>query len=318
MTREPHAFGLPVSKDETIRRLRLRDMRNYLRCRYGHTLPDDDAGREDLRKLLYPISVGPNAAIKMPKAIEIWAPWMNTKEAAELIDDINLMPIWLRKPNRRELGERLGVTNQQRQQFRLWTIAPCDLTDQELAEQRKAKDRERKRRSRERQREGKATRAQWLAAHSISRDKPWLLLGISRASYYRKLAKDNPPQVRQVPSAMKLKQHRTQPVSPSKPHVSRAVQATSTPRLNINRKGRSNRTAESVAADATNRPHVLRTQPVSPSDGIAGIGHNAGPPLNSPVDLPEMVDDLSIPTFLRRHIKDAHANSTATLPEAAE
>ena len=305
-----------VNKDETIRRLRLRDMRNYLRCRYGHTLPDDDAGREDLRELLYPISVGPNPAIKMPKAIELWAPWMSPAEAGELIDAINLMPIWLRKPSARELGKRLRVTNQMRQLWRLWTIAPCDLTDQELAEQRKAKDRERKRRSRERQRQhqGKATRAQWLAAHSISRDKPWLVLGISRASYYRKLAKDK---VRQVASAMKLKQHRTQPVSPSKHHVSRAVQATSRPKLNINRKGRSNRTAESVAADATNRPHVLRTppvhstvpaighnprvqrtQPVSPINGTAGIGHNAGPPLKSPVDLPEMVDDLLIPAFL--------------------
>jgi len=301
-----------VNKDETIRRLRLRDMRNYLRCRYGHTLPDDDAGREDLHELLYPISVGPNAAIKMPKAIEVWAPWMNTKEAAELIDDINRMSIWLRKPSARELGKRLRVTNQMRQQWRLWTVAPYDMTDEELAEQRRAKDRERKRRHPERQREGGATRTQWLAAHSISRDKPWLLLGISRASYYRKLAKDK---VRQVASAMKLKQHRTQPVSPSKRHVSRAVQATSRPKLNC----RSNRTAESVAADATNRPHVLRTppvhstvpaighnprvqrtQPVSPINGTAGIGHNAGPPLNSPVDLPELVDDLSIPTFLRR------------------
>jgi hypothetical protein len=136
---------------------------------------------------------------------------MNTKEAAELNDDINRMSIWLRKPSARELGKRLRVTNQMRQQWRLWTVAPYDMTDEELAEQRRAKDRERKRRRRERQREGGATRAQWLAAHSINRDKPWLLLGISRASYYRKLAKDNPPQVRQVPSAMKLKQHRTQP-----------------------------------------------------------------------------------------------------------
>jgi hypothetical protein len=264
-----------VNKDETIRRLRLRDMRNYLRCRYGHTLPDDDAGREDLRELLYPISVGPNAAIKMPKAIEIWAPWMNTKHATELIDGINRMPIWLRKPSARELGKRLRVTNQMRQQWRLWTIAPYDMSDENLAEQRRAKDRERKRRHRERQRDGGATRAQWLAAHSISRDKPWLVLGISRAGYYRKLAKGNSPQVRQVPSAMKLKQHRTQPVSPSKRHLSRAIHAASTPKLNSNRKGRSDRTAESVAADATNRPRVLRTQPVSPSDGIAAIGHNA-------------------------------------------
>ena len=101
MTRE-------VNKDETIRRLRLRDMRNYLRCRSGHTLPDDDAGREDLRELLYPISVGPNPTIKMPKAIELWAPWMSPAEAGELTDAINLMPIWLRKPSARELGKRLS------------------------------------------------------------------------------------------------------------------------------------------------------------------------------------------------------------------
>ena len=158
MTRE-------VNKDETIRRLRLRDVRNYLRCRYGNVLPNDDAGREDLRELLYPISVGPNPTIKMPKAIELWAPWMSPAEAGELTDAINLMPIWLRKPSARELGKRLRVTNQMRQLWRLWTIAPCDLTDQELAEQRKAKDRERKRRSRERQRQrrGRQTREQWLA-----------------------------------------------------------------------------------------------------------------------------------------------------------
>ena len=101
MTRE-------VNKDETIRRLRLRDVRNYLRCRYGNVLPNDDAGREDLRELLYTISVGPNPAIKMPKAIELWAPWMSPAEAGELIDAINLMPIWLRKPSARELGKRLS------------------------------------------------------------------------------------------------------------------------------------------------------------------------------------------------------------------
>src|SRR6516225_9941684 len=111
-------------------------MRNYLRCRYGHTLPDDDAGREDLRELLLPISVGPNPAIKMPKAIELWAPWMSPAEAGELIDAINLMPIWLRKPSARELGKRLRVTNQMRQLWRLWTIAPYDMTDEELVKQR--------------------------------------------------------------------------------------------------------------------------------------------------------------------------------------
>jgi hypothetical protein len=32
-------------------------------------------------QLLLPISVGPHADIKMPSAIEVWAPWMDKKEA---------------------------------------------------------------------------------------------------------------------------------------------------------------------------------------------------------------------------------------------
>ena len=223
------------------------------------------------------------------------------------------------KPSARELGKRLRVTNQMRQLWRLWTIAPYDVTDEELAKQRKAKDRERKRRSRERQRQrqGRQTREQWLAGHSISRDKPWLSLGIKQRAYYKRLKKYGSADGALVASAMKLKQHRTQPVHQSKRHLSRAIHAASRPKLNTNRKSRGNRTAESVAADATNRPHVLRTppvhstvpaighnprvqrtQPVSPINGTAGIGHNAGPPLKSPVDLPEMVDDLLIPAFL--------------------
>jgi hypothetical protein len=345
----------PLTKNERIRRLRLRDIRNYLRGRYGHTLPDDDAGREDLRELLYPISVGPNAAIKMPKAIEIWAPWMNPAEVGELIDQINQMPIWLRKPKGRELGKRLRVTNQMRQQWGLWTIKPCDLTDEQLAEWRKARDRERKRRKRQQ------TRAQYLAGFTNSERQthPWLALGIKRRAYYKRLKKYGSADGAPGSSALKLLQHRNNPVHQSKPQVSRAIHAASSPKLNINRKSRRNRTAESIAADATNRPRVLRnnpvhqskrrprvlrTQPVSPSDSIAGIGHNLGPPLNSPIDLPELVDDwrnananascagcrpaeidwpaaaaasLDIPTFLLRGHPDCVLGERP-LPDAAE
>src|SRR6476659_7224724 len=37
-----------ISKEETIRRLRLNDHGRYLRNRYGYELPDADDGREDL------------------------------------------------------------------------------------------------------------------------------------------------------------------------------------------------------------------------------------------------------------------------------
>jgi hypothetical protein len=69
------------TKSEMIRRLRLANLRKLLRDRNGPILPDDDAGREYLVELLLPISVGPHADIKMPSAIEVWAPWMDKKEA---------------------------------------------------------------------------------------------------------------------------------------------------------------------------------------------------------------------------------------------
>jgi hypothetical protein len=251
-----------------IRRLRLGNLRRLLRDRNGPILPDDDAGREYLHELLLAISVGSHAEIKMSNAIEVWAPWMQQDEATRLTDEINRTPIWHRMPTAHRLGKRLRVTNGERERLKLWTIAPYNRSPQEMLAQRRAKDRERKRRYRERQRQqqGTATRAQWLAAHSISRDKPWLSLGIKRSTYYYRLQKHGTADVKQVgqaPSAVRLEKHRTPPVQSSKPHLSRAVQATSTPKLNINRKSQDNRSAENIAAAATNRPRVLRTQPVS-------------------------------------------------------
>jgi hypothetical protein len=119
-----------VVQSEMIRRLRLGNLRKLLRDRNGPILPDDDAGREYLIELLLPISVGPNADVKMPNAIAVWAPWMQQKEAQAIIDQINLTPIYHRKPNARTLGERLRVTNWERERLKLWTIAPCDVGDE--------------------------------------------------------------------------------------------------------------------------------------------------------------------------------------------
>src|SRR6516165_7407962 len=125
-----------------LRRLRLGNLRKLSRHRCGPILPDDDAGREYLRELLLVISVGPNADVRMPKAIEVWAPWIGQQEAIELIDDINRTPIWQRKPDGKVLGERLRVINAHRERLKLWTIAACDMTQEEVQEWRKAKHKE--------------------------------------------------------------------------------------------------------------------------------------------------------------------------------
>jgi hypothetical protein len=191
-----------LSKDEILRRLRLRDLRRLLgdRCR-GSVLPDDDAGREYLVELLLPISLGPNEAIKscraveiwgptdrMRREIELWAPWMSEDETGQLLIDINLMPAWQRKPMARTLGERLQVTYAQRARLQLRTIGPCDMTEAAMALIRKQKKRQRDKLRR--QSKGAISRTVYLANHRTSKEQPWLVLKISRATWYRRIKQE--------------------------------------------------------------------------------------------------------------------------------
>ncbi len=188
-----------LSKDEILRRLRLGDLRRLFadRCR-GPSLPDDDAGRDYLKELLLPISLGPHEAVKRPGAvklwgptdrmrreIELWAPWMSDDEARELIDEVNLMPTWQRKPKARTLGERLSVPYGERARLHLRTIGPCDMTEKAMALIRKQRKRQRDKLRRQRR-----PRAEYLAA-SISQTKPWIEEGISRRAWYYRLKKAN-------------------------------------------------------------------------------------------------------------------------------
>jgi hypothetical protein len=177
----------PVStrseKREMRRRVRLGDLRRLLRARCGPILPDDDAGREYLHELLLPISVGPYANIKMANAIEIWAPWMPQEEAQSLIDRTLISQ---RMPTARQLGERMGLTNAERERLRLKTIAACDLTLEQALQWRKAKRRARMRRLRR-------LRGAMPQATSTNRLRPWEREGISRATWYRRRETDSCP-----------------------------------------------------------------------------------------------------------------------------
>jgi hypothetical protein len=176
-----------------MRRLRLGDLRKLFadRCR-GRLLPDDDAGREYLKDLLLPISLGPNEAVKrsrtieiwgptdrMRREIELWAPWMSEDDTEELLDDIKLTPEWQRKPMARTLGERLQVTYAERARLQLRTIGPCDMTEAAMALIRKQKKRQRNRLR------YAQSRAVYLAA-SLSQTKPWEQEGISRRTWERR------------------------------------------------------------------------------------------------------------------------------------
>ena len=172
--------------NEITRRIRLGDLQRLLRHRYRRNdcqLTDCDAGREDLYELLLPISLGQGHARKMRNAIEIWAPWMSAEEADELIHRVNRTPDYLRKPKKRILGERMSLTDLERTALGIRTIAPIDMTDEQLKERRKAKDAERKWRKRRAARVKE--RNAWLA-NCLSNLKPWKRQGISRRTWERR------------------------------------------------------------------------------------------------------------------------------------
>jgi hypothetical protein len=183
-----------LSHDERMRRLRLGDLRKLFsdRC-HGIVLSDDDAGRDYLRELLLPISLGPNEATNGRGGVRIWgpidrmlheielrAPWMTEDEAQELIDEINLSPTWQRKPMARTLGERLHVPYGERARLGLRTIGCYDMTEEAMEALRKQRRRKQDKLRRQRQ-----PRPEYLAAHKISKDQPWIVRGISRATWYR-------------------------------------------------------------------------------------------------------------------------------------
>jgi hypothetical protein len=185
------AIGMKRSKSETIRRVRLGDLRRYIRDRYGPVLPDDDAGREDLFELLLPISIGPTPARIMANVIAVQAPWISEAEARGLTERILAMPERDRRPTPAELGKRLNLHNAERERLRLWTIRPADMSKVQMVEHRKAKQRARM--QRRRRAAGKQTRAAYIAS-SLAKKKQWETEGISRATWYRRQRKT----VRQV------------------------------------------------------------------------------------------------------------------------
>jgi len=171
---------------ETLRRVRVGDLQRLFRARYGKQFPDDDAGLIDLKELLAPISLGPNAKRRMKATIEIWAPWMQAPATEALIAEIMALPRKERMLTAKVLSHRLGVKNFERERIGLRTIPPVDMTKEQLAEQRKAKDRARK--QRRRLKRGGRTREAYLATFT-QRPKPWEIAGMSKRTWYRRKAK---------------------------------------------------------------------------------------------------------------------------------
>ena len=172
-----------AAKWETVRRLRYGALVKLFRDRWGYVLPDDDGGRGDLWELVTNVSLAVESPDKkVNHVIALWAPWMPAEEAAAMIEHLKLLTIYERTPTAKQLGERLRLTNAERERLKLWSFKPIDATDEEIAERRKTRKREQL--AQKRREKGVRTRADYLA-DLASKPKPWEADGVSRSRWYR-------------------------------------------------------------------------------------------------------------------------------------
>ena len=169
-------------KWELVRRFRLGEMRALFQHRWGYKLPDTTPGRLALLEMTMNLSLARAANTRVENAIEIWADWMGEDERKELVSHLNRLDLYERLPTGREIGERLGLTNEEYERLNLRHIKPVDRTDEQLAERRKARRNERRRTKSGRTREA-------YLAELATKPKPWIAAGVSRRTWYRRVAR---------------------------------------------------------------------------------------------------------------------------------
>lgn len=162
---------------------RMRELELLFEDRWGPTLPDDDSGRDDLLVAAHHLAQSfgdPHQHI--PAWVRNRAPWLSDTECTTFIEQVVGKP---RKFGAKALGRKMRLTQEERQRLRITTIRAFDVSDDDMKANRAARENVRHRRRR--RKAGAVDRAEWLAANSAARKKPWEALGIGRATYYRRL-----------------------------------------------------------------------------------------------------------------------------------
>lgn len=159
-------------------RLRLAEMERTFEHRYGRTLPDHDAGRDDLPLAMHHIAgTGIDVMHRCVAWAKLWAPWMPPDAARALAEKVIANPLRFKAAT---LGWRLGLTEAERTLLEIRTIRAIDATETPIERKRRL-DRERNRRKRAEARAAKP--------EPVSRAKPWEAAGVSRRTWYRRKAK---------------------------------------------------------------------------------------------------------------------------------
>jgi hypothetical protein len=162
-------------KPRTTAALRLADLTKYLDDRFGRmTVPESDEGLECVRIIAHHLGGLTDAPRRISSWLATCAPWLPIPERERLISEVSENRLrW----SADKLGWKLRLTDATRTRLGITTIGAIDCNRDQRKSRRKAKQREY-----DRLRRPKVPKAA----------KPWLVLGISRKTWYRH-GKPRPP-----------------------------------------------------------------------------------------------------------------------------
>jgi hypothetical protein len=166
----------------------------------GDVLTDDDAGYDDVLLALHHLARTTNPRRRIAYWLEWRAPWFHDDE---LIEQILAAPSAFKAD---QLAKRIGLTDERRSRLKIKTIGAIDVPKKEREKRRKAKDAEYRRARR--RKAGAKPRAEY-EAQSTEQTKPWLALGISRRTWFRRrdvLAKEQSPNINETTLAQVRRQ----------------------------------------------------------------------------------------------------------------
>lgn len=154
--------------------------------------PEDDAGSEDLKILAHHYA---GNALALPKIIKLRAPWADVEAIQE---EVFADP---KKWRSKTLGKYLNLTGAEWRALKFRTIAPVDMSQEERADYSRILSNGR--RLKKRRKRGVKSRADYLAANPLSRERPWEAEGIGRTTWY-----DRQKKARTSLAGIKISMHR--------------------------------------------------------------------------------------------------------------
>lgn len=160
--------------------LRMNDLAILYRSRWGATLPDDDAGRDDLKVALNHLACLAHPRGHIANWIQVWTPWLTAAEQADIVAPILANP---RRWKADALAWLMHLKMEERTMLGITTIGAIDQPKAARIKRRKQKDRERQ--ANRRRAKGMKSRKAY-EQQSLTVAKPWVAQGISRRTWYRR------------------------------------------------------------------------------------------------------------------------------------